>query len=406
MGISRFVLGMRGANMTRSIPSMRALAALAIVAAARVDRSAAVPARVGARVPTWGCGVGPSPHQSWHYNNSAETFALNDRWAEQGAAPLCLTAESLIDGSFVSVDECGAATAADRQRWAFDIPNATKGRYVTVTSRAAPWLLLSVNYFDMRLFDASGNFGTGTTWWLTQFNATPPVVCSAAERLTHPGSCICACTPEEFKANKCGAPALAGTGSIVNSGSGWCADAGPWDRFPCDPTQPMAQPNITSLPFCDKTKPRSERVKDLVTRVPDSDLFSLLQTGGVSVISLRIPPWNWWNEALHGVSTWVPPTKTTTVFPSPMQTAASMNKSLFHAVGAAESLEARAAYNAGSAFLTDWSPNINIVRDPRWGRAGETPVRVGYVFVSLAQTCRMSYARLANNCVRKTLVIN
>ena len=94
-------------------------------------------------------------------------------------ALLCLAAESLTDGAFFAVDECVPAgsksAAAVRQRWDLDVPNATRGRNVVVTSRAAPWLLLSTNNFDMRLFARNGTFGQSTTWWLPQFNATPPL---------------------------------------------------------------------------------------------------------------------------------------------------------------------------------------------------------------------------------------
>ena len=82
---------------------------------------------------------------------------------------------------------------------------------------------------------------------MAQFNTTPPVQCTAAMAQTNPGCSFCpaTCTPA--------------AGAVVHKGSGWTLDAGPWDEFPCDPAQPMAQPNITSLPFCDRTKPRSER---------------------------------------------------------------------------------------------------------------------------------------------------
>ena len=53
-----------------------------------------------------------------------------------------------------------------------------------------------------------------------------------------------------------------------------------------------------------------------------------------------------------------------------------------YAIGAAESVEARAVYNAGNALLTDWSPNINIVKDPRWGRGSETPGECKYMYTS------------------------
>lgn len=335
------------------------LARLLLLAVGCPTLTAAVRLRAGARVPQWGCNVGPSPHQSWRYAVANQTFTVADRWAPVGAPPMCLTAESFSDGAFVAVEPCAAgasSSAAKRQQWALDVRNATLGQDVRITPSHAPGLVLATSNFDIRLFDAAA--AGGPSWWLPQFNTTPPVPCTAAERQTNPGSCYCACSKEQFDSNKCSAALPAG--AIVNSGTGWCADAGPWDRFPCDPAQPMAQANVTSLPFCNRTLPRSDRVADLVARIPNSDLFSLLQTGGVPVISLRLPPWNWWNEALHGVQAKSPPINTTTVFPAPLTTAASFNKSLFHMVGSAESVEARAVYNMGGNQLTTWTPNINV----------------------------------------------
>ncbi|KAK6124078.1 hypothetical protein DH2020_042163 [Rehmannia glutinosa] len=97
----------------------------------------------------------------------------------------------------------------------------------------------------------------------------------------------------------------------------------------------------------------------------------------------------WWSEALHGVSNVgqsgsiatyfddVVPGATS--FPTPILTTASFNQSLWKKIGQAVSTEARAMYNLGHAGLTFWSPNINVVRDPRWGRALETPGEDPYV---------------------------
>ncbi|KAF7803691.1 beta-xylosidase/alpha-L-arabinofuranosidase 1 [Senna tora] len=92
-----------------------------------------------------------------------------------------------------------------------------------------------------------------------------------------------------------------------------------------------------------------------------------------------IPKYEWWSEALHGVSNVGPGTHFSSVvpgatsFPMPILTSASFNSSLFQAIGEVVSTEARAMYNVGLAGLTFWSPNINIFRDPRWGRGQETP---------------------------------
>ncbi|KAF9690182.1 hypothetical protein SADUNF_Sadunf01G0169100 [Salix dunnii] len=94
---------------------------------------------------------------------------------------------------------------------------------------------------------------------------------------------------------------------------------------------------------------------------------------------LGIPRYEWWSEALHGVSYVGPGTRFSSVlpgatsFPQVILTAASFNTSLFEAIGKVVSTEARAMYNVGLAGLTYWSPNINIFRDPRWRRGQETP---------------------------------
>ncbi|XP_024960348.1 beta-xylosidase/alpha-L-arabinofuranosidase 2-like [Cynara cardunculus var. scolymus] len=99
-----------------------------------------------------------------------------------------------------------------------------------------------------------------------------------------------------------------------------------------------------------------------------------------SISRLGIPSYGWWSEALHGVSDTGPATwfnKTiipgATSFPQVILTAASFNESLFYTIGKVVSTEARAMYNTGVAGLTFWSPNVNIFRDPRWGRGQETP---------------------------------
>ena len=88
---------------------------------------------------------------------------------------------------------------------------------------------------------------------------------------------------------------------------------------------------------------------------------------------LGVPAYNWWSEALHGVA--IP--GATTVFPEPVGLAASFDPALVHEMAVAISTEARVRYNRERreglyAGLDFWSPNINIFRDPRWGRGQET----------------------------------
>ncbi|OAY73590.1 Beta-xylosidase/alpha-L-arabinofuranosidase 2 [Ananas comosus] len=100
----------------------------------------------------------------------------------------------------------------------------------------------------------------------------------------------------------------------------------------------------------------------------------------ISVPRLGHPKYNWWSEDLHGVSkvgdgaTWfggVVPRATS--FPMVISSAASFNETLWNTIGKVVSTEARAMYNLGHSGLTFWSRNINVARDPRWGRILETP---------------------------------
>ncbi|KAA3462435.1 putative beta-D-xylosidase 2 [Gossypium australe] len=125
--------------------------------------------------------------------------------------------------------------------------------------------------------------------------------------------------------------------------------------------------------------PMSDRVNDLVGRLTLQEKVRLLINGAAPIPRLGIKGYEWWSEALHGVSDVGPGTKFggafpgATSFPQVITTAASFNATLWEAIGRVVSDEARAMYNGGSAGLTYWSPNVNIFRDPRWGRGQETP---------------------------------
>ncbi|XP_057958221.1 probable beta-D-xylosidase 2 [Malania oleifera] len=105
----------------------------------------------------------------------------------------------------------------------------------------------------------------------------------------------------------------------------------------------------------------------------------MLVDNASAVPRLGIEAYEWWSEALHGVSDTGPGVHFggafpgATSFPLVITTAASFNASLWRQIGQVVSDEGRAMFNGGAAGLTYWSPNINILRDPRWGRAEETP---------------------------------
>ena len=120
-------------------------------------------------------------------------------------------------------------------------------------------------------------------------------------------------------------------------------------------------------------------MRDLIGRLTLHEKIGLLVNNAAPVPRLGIKGYEWWSEALHGVSNVGPGTKfaepipRATSFPQVITTAASFNSSLWEQIGRVVSDEARAMYNLGLAGLTYWSPNVNIFRDPRWGRGQETP---------------------------------
>lgn len=120
----------------------------------------------------------------------------------------------------------------------------------------------------------------------------------------------------------------------------------------------------------------SAQAKKLVSQMTLEEKASQLRYDAPAIPRLGIPAYNWWNEALHGVAR----AGTATVFPQAIGLAAMFDEDLQEEIASVVSDEARAKYNGQSHFgdrdiykgLTVWSPNINIFRDPRWGRGHET----------------------------------
>ncbi|MEA3327549.1 MAG: glycoside hydrolase family 3 C-terminal domain-containing protein [Chloroflexota bacterium] len=119
-----------------------------------------------------------------------------------------------------------------------------------------------------------------------------------------------------------------------------------------------------------------ERANDLIARMTIAEKVGELMDEAPGVERLGIPPYNWWNEALHGVAR----AGLATVFPQSIGMAATWNEGLVLQIASAISDEGRAKYHqalregnhARYYGLTFWSPNVNIFRDPRWGRGQET----------------------------------
>ncbi len=129
-------------------------------------------------------------------------------------------------------------------------------------------------------------------------------------------------------------------------------------------------------PYLDTKLPAAERAHDLVGRMTLEEKVSQLEDWATSIPRLGIPDYQTWNEALHGVAR----AGYATVFPQAIGMGATWDPAIVRTMGAVISTEARAKYNEAQRQnnhrifygLTFWSPNINIFRDPRWGRGQET----------------------------------
>ena len=133
----------------------------------------------------------------------------------------------------------------------------------------------------------------------------------------------------------------------------------------------MSQPS-----YLDQTLPLDARADDLVSRMTLVEKIGQMLYEAPAIERLDIPEYNWWNECLHGVGR----AGVATVFPQAIGLAATWDDALMQRVATAISDEARAKYNDWQrrgirqiyTGLTFWTPNINIFRDPRWGRGQET----------------------------------
>ena len=156
--------------------------------------------------------------------------------------------------------------------------------------------------------------------------------------------------------------------------------------------------------YLNSSLPIDQRADDLIGRMTLEEKASQLVNQSRAIPRLNVPQYDWWSEALHGVAF-----GTATVFPEPIGLAASFNVPLVHEMAVVIGIEARAKHNmavrAGRRSIMEgldfWSPNVNIFRDPRWGRGqetyGEDPFltgRMGIAFVTGMQGDDPKYLRV------------
>lgn len=132
------------------------------------------------------------------------------------------------------------------------------------------------------------------------------------------------------------------------------------------------------FPFRNPDLPIEERVSDVISRLTLEEKVELMKHAAPAIKRLGIPAYNWWNEALHGVAR---TTERVTSFPQAIGMAATFDAEALQKAGDIASTEGRAIFNedlkagtTGKIYrgLTYWTPNVNIFRDPRWGRGQET----------------------------------
>ncbi|RFM27624.1 glycoside hydrolase family 3 C-terminal domain-containing protein [Deminuibacter soli] len=152
--------------------------------------------------------------------------------------------------------------------------------------------------------------------------------------------------------------------------------------------------------------PVNTRVNDLISRLTLQEKVNQMMNNTPAIERLHIPEYNWWSEALHGIAR----SGVATVFPQAIGMAATFDDRLIHAAADAIGDEGRAMYNASVknnnrlqyGGLTFWTPNINIFRDPRWGRGQETygedpylTTQMGVAFVKGLQGNNPHYLKVA-----------
>ncbi|HWO88663.1 MAG TPA: glycoside hydrolase family 3 N-terminal domain-containing protein, partial [Gemmatimonadales bacterium] len=157
----------------------------------------------------------------------------------------------------------------------------------------------------------------------------------------------------------------------------------------------------TELPFRNPDLPLEQRVADLVRRLTLEEKIGQLGTAASAIPRLGIPAYDWWNEGLHGVAR----AGRATVFPQAIALAATWDTALIRRVATVISLEARAKHHHALRRgrhgiyegLTFFSPNINIFRDPRWGRGmetyGEDPFLAGRLAVAFVRGMQGDHPR-------------
>ena len=159
----------------------------------------------------------------------------------------------------------------------------------------------------------------------------------------------------------------------------------------CSSNNTTMEESTYDFPWYDPAISFEERLRLLIDEMTLEEKVSQLTHDAAEIERLGVPEYNWWSEALHGVAR----NGRATVFPQPIGLGATFDRDLIHRIYTAVSDEARAKFEisqeignyAQYAGLTFWTPNINIFRDPRWGRGMETYGEDPYLTAQLGMEC-------------------
>jgi len=154
-----------------------------------------------------------------------------------------------------------------------------------------------------------------------------------------------------------------------------CAQAQAATQAAAQPSTPAAATSSAQPAYLNPQLPPEERARDLISRMTLQEKASQLVNQARAIPRLKVPAYDWWSEALHGVAV-----DGTTEFPEPIGLGATFDPAGIHTMAVAIGTEARVVHqqsehNGASVIfhgLDFWAPNVNIFRDPRWGRGQET----------------------------------
>merc|ERR1719191_2304608 len=148
-----------------------------------------------------------------------------------------------------------------------------------------------------------------------------------------------------------------------------------------------------SFPWYNRSLPVAARIEPLLSALTLKEKIGLLGTDSQAVTRLNVSSFNWQTEGLHGIA-WL---NRSTVFPAPIGLAATFNRDVLSDLGKVDAQEARAKfYHADGNGLNLFAPNLNIFRDPRWGRGqetfGEDPILIGELGAALISAAQEPFA--------------